>query len=644
MPFAVFRRHQRKLLAIFAILAMAAFVLSDTLVRISSGGSGRTVDPVIVELYGAKYRGADLNEMKNERGNANLFMRELSGLIDRRPIENYFGDLSNRSIVDAVILAHEADKLKMPVGPDVARAFLKKATRGTINKDLFEMILSRFSNHISGEQLLTDIGNQVRIMNVRGLLGRAVITPLDVYETFRAQTERVSARAVGFPVEDFIKQVKDPSDAEVTAYYEKYKDILPDPARDTPGFKIPRQIKVEILSVNGGALEAEFKAKLTEADLRTYYENHKSDFKESSASPPTSFFDDQFPDDLFADDPNAELTPPLIRPFDEVREAIAVTLAAERAHEEIVNRFAQIKDEVIDTFANKYLDAKDDIAEAEKQHKTPRVQLPRPESLKALAEKAKLDYEVTPLLSHEEAEHYGMIGGAEVGLNRSSGGKTFAAEFFDPKVGVFEGVELINSDGRCFLARKIEDSPAHVPTLEEIRAQVVHAWKSEHARPLAEKAAAEFAEKARKDGGKLVGETAAGHAVITTDPMTEMQPSLLPGQMFPFGPPVPSVIPKIPDAGDSLRKALFSLKAGDATVAPNQPRTVYYVLTLNKRDPAKFATLYAPTSDYIRYRLEAANSAQQRLHESWLNELRADAGLKPDWAPPDELKKQTELE
>ncbi len=30
MPFAVFRRHQRKLLAIFAILAMFGFVLADS--------------------------------------------------------------------------------------------------------------------------------------------------------------------------------------------------------------------------------------------------------------------------------------------------------------------------------------------------------------------------------------------------------------------------------------------------------------------------------------------------------------------------------------------------------------------------------------------------------------------------------------
>ena len=40
-------------------------------------------------------------------------------------------------------------------------------------------------------------------------------------------------------------------------------------------------------------------------------------------------------------------------------------------------------------------------------------------------------------------------------------------------------------------------------------------------------------------------------------------------------------------------------------VAPNQPRTVYYVLTLNRRDPGDVPALYAPNGEYIRYQREA---------------------------------------
>ncbi len=42
MPFAVFRQHQKKMLAIIAILAMSGFVLSDSLYRLSNRGGPAT--------------------------------------------------------------------------------------------------------------------------------------------------------------------------------------------------------------------------------------------------------------------------------------------------------------------------------------------------------------------------------------------------------------------------------------------------------------------------------------------------------------------------------------------------------------------------------------------------------------------------
>ncbi len=136
----------------------------------------------------------------------------------------------------------------------MGREWLKQATSGQMNRELFEATLSRFGNQVSGEQLLNDIANQVRIAKVRQLLASPVVTPLDVYQTYRDQNERVSARVVPFPVNSFLDKVAGSTAAEAEAYYEKYKDVLPDPTRDTPGFKIPRQVRVEILSIDGAAL------------------------------------------------------------------------------------------------------------------------------------------------------------------------------------------------------------------------------------------------------------------------------------------------------------------------------------------------------------------------------------------------------
>lgn len=511
MPFAVFRRHQRKLLAVFAILAMFGFVLADSLPRLlSPGNGGADQNSVVVELYNKPVYRSELNEMAVQRNNANRFMEALAG----SPI---FGDINTRSIVDALILQHEANALKMPTGPDVGREWLKQATSGQMNRELFDATMSRFANQVSGEQILSDIANQVRIAKVRQLLASPVVTPLDVYQTYRDQNERISARVVAFPVDSFLDKVAEPTPAQAQAFYEKYKDVLPDPTQDTPGFKIPRQVRAEVLSIDGAALAKSIESRLTEAELRTYYENHKADYKKTS----------ELPDDLFANDPRALLTPPQVQSFDDVRAYLPATVAEEKAQAEIVEKFGKLKDEAMIPFADSYHDALDEITEAKKQGEKTKAALHKLNDLKALAKAEGFMHEVTPLLTRAQAENYGEIHDAEVGLTPGSGGRKFAAEFFDSKTTLFEPVEFTDILRRRFLARKIEDVPPRVPSFKEIQSEVNLAWKLAQARPLAEKAANQLAEEVRKSGGSIKDEAIGGHKVITTPPVPKLEAGFL---------------------------------------------------------------------------------------------------------------------
>ena len=58
-------------------------------------------------------------------------------------------------------------------------------------------------------------------------------------------------------------------------------------------------------------------------------ESRKSEFQERS----------ELPNDLFAGQP--ELTPPIIRPFEDVRTQLAVALAEEKAQAEIADKFSK---------------------------------------------------------------------------------------------------------------------------------------------------------------------------------------------------------------------------------------------------------------------------------------------------------------
>ncbi len=382
MPFEVFRRHQRKLLAIFAIMAMFGFVVSDSLPRLLNSNPGGR-DQRVAELYGKSVYRSQLNDMFRQRNRANLFVSGLGQFMTRE----VFGGLKQRDLVDAMILQHEADRLNIPATAEIGREWLRQITGGRMNGELFNVLFSRFSNDVSEEHLLADIANQVRLRKVRLLPGYPVVTPYDVYRSYRDQNERVGAKIVAIPVDSFLSRIPEPAASEVQALYDRYKDVLPDPTSETPGFKVPRRVQLEVLSLDGNALARGLRDKVTEAELRSYYENHKSEFEVPS----------ELPADLFADQP--DLTPPIIQAFSEVRDMLAPRLAEEKAQSEILDKFTRIKEAEMIPFADKYLAALDEQEEAKKQGNGPSVVLPTPRDLKAIADREGLNYEKTPLLS-----------------------------------------------------------------------------------------------------------------------------------------------------------------------------------------------------------------------------------------------------
>ena len=624
MSFEVFRRHQKKLLAVFAILAMFGFVVSDSLPKLLSSNSAMRDQPVVT-LYGKTIYRSTLNEMHDRRNNANIFMAEINPFSpDGR---NQFGGIKDRDLVDALILEHEADSLGLPSGPDVGRDFLKKITRNQMTSEIFDSYVERMNNRVNGEQILTLIGDQVRLLKVRFLPGTALITPYDIFRTYRDQNERVSAKAVEIPVEKFLAKVPEPSPTEIEALYEKYKDVLPDATRETPGFKVPRQIQVEILSIDGNALARGIMDTLSEGDLRTAYENRKKEFPARS----------ELPVDLFAGQP--DLTPPILRTFDDVRPELAVKLAEDRAAAQISDSFGKIRTDVLEPFYDQYGTALDDLEEARKKDPKATSVLPEATDLKEVAEREHLNYEVTKLLSLEEADQYGTISSAQVGTVPLSGGRKFAAEFFDTRKALYEPEELVDLGRTRYLARKIKDVAPHVPPLDEVRSDVILAYKTIQARIMAEKAAAELSAKFEKQGGAIKESIIDGYRVLSLPAITRKQPQSRLSNPFEEPPaPADTVIDEVAHAGEAFRDAYFALRPGSVATVANQPRTVFYVLALDKREPATFAALYAPYSDSGSYERTARKRAIEELGDDWMKWLRQKAGLSSDWIPPDEVK------
>jgi len=134
-----------------------------------------------------------------------------------------------------------------------------------------------------------------------------------------------------------------------------------------------------------------------------------------------------------------------------------------------------------------------------------------------------------------------------------------------------------------FLYWKTKETEPFVPPLEDIRDEVVDAWKSQEAFQLA-KAEAEKLAKATK-GDKPLKES--------LDP--DMAKRLLEPPAFTWlthgampmgsGAPMLNVVEGVEHAGQEFMQAVFRLKTGEVGVAVNTPHTVAYVVRLASESP-----------------------------------------------------------
>ena len=217
---------------------------------------------------------------------------------------------------------------------------------------------------------------------------------------------------------------------------------------------------------------------------------------------------------------------------------------------------------------------------------------------------------------------------------------------FDPKTQLYEGFELSDPLGKRYLIRKIEDVAAHVAPLDEIRDEVIRAWKRDKARPLAKKAADELAARIKDQGGRIKDLSIDNRPVIAVDSVTKLKPGMpIPSQVngqfrFDRGPATPTDLVEIRMAGETLLDSLFALKPGEVAVEADQPQENYYVLTLDKRDPVPFMALMGPNGSHASYRRETQEEAFRKAYGDGMARLREQAGYRPQDYPTEDQDRE----
>jgi hypothetical protein len=201
----------------------------------------------------------------------------------------------------------------------------------------------------------------------------------------------------------------------------------------------------------------------------------------------------------------------------------------------------------------------------------------------AWAKENDLVFETTPLMSNFEL--------AQEDLGQSvviADGRPLVTEAFD----VLEDYKpVVTADrlGNRYLAWRVKATTERIPKLEEIRQQVITAWKMEGARELARKEAQRLADMVRSASQPMadVLTKEKGYNVIRSDPFSWYTVGPVPGgrQMRIRL----SQVYGVDGAGMDFMKAVFQLEEGQVDVAENHAQTICYVVRLASREQSRSA-------------------------------------------------------
>ncbi|HLJ92791.1 MAG TPA: hypothetical protein VKU02_06300 [Gemmataceae bacterium] len=181
------------------------------------------------------------------------------------PEENlYFGgSTSEKGLLDFMIWRQQADRLGIVLLPeDIRNEYIQETLRQAPNTALILRQIGVQPDAATQQALVTALGDEFRVrMAQAALVGYdpgsnvgqipASITPYEFWQYYRTNRTELSLKLLPIPVQKFLPEVKEqPSEADLQALFDKYKDDEAAPNKETPGFKQPRRMKLEWVSAS----------------------------------------------------------------------------------------------------------------------------------------------------------------------------------------------------------------------------------------------------------------------------------------------------------------------------------------------------------------------------------------------------------
>jgi len=305
------------------------------------------------------------------------------------------------------------------------------------------------------------------------------------------------------------------------------------------------------------------------------------------------------PADAPATEPPAdEPAPAKSRPFEEVRDNIARSLALPEATKKLDAAVTEVNKTM-----RSYFNAR--AIAGDKTDKIP----PRPD-LKKLAEALGMTHVETGLVDARQLQEFtirdSMGVGTAVGMQR---GESFLQLMFIARPPMFAPLRTVDDQSAIsFVSWKTEDKDAAIPTLREVREEVIMAIRTAEARRLAqaeaEKRSAEF-NKSEKPIRELIAENQSPLLFESVGPFSWMNSFGFGMQAFMGN------VEELDNVGEDFMRKVFNSQRGQWGVAPNAPQSVFYVVRPVEFSPST-DELYQRFTQMIQ-RFQASTLAVQEV-------------------------------
>ncbi len=367
------RKNMTKLMAIFVILIMVAFVVPQLLTQLARPKYQRA--DTAHWLYGENEK-ITLNDIKTATNELKilsglytdkmfygqqdlkmmllghmLFGQSVPGYavsdqvkmlkskmriqVSDRKIDEFFRQTTGKSELLWILLKAEAKRSGCAISVETAGAVLKdtipKITNGVSAAEVVKNISASY--HVTENQVLQIFADAMLVATYAGIVAETEdVTESQMESVFANQFNAISATAVVFNADSFLANTAEPASEAIAATFEKYKNVYAGQSSDDNpygfGYKLAPRVQLEYIIIKYSDV-AGLVAKPSEHELERYYQANLEQFTEQVKK------DSQ--------DPNSEMVSQQ-KSYAEVSSAIRSLLLNRR----IVSKCSVIINEVID--------------------------------------------------------------------------------------------------------------------------------------------------------------------------------------------------------------------------------------------------------------------------------------------------------